>query len=130
MVVEVTSRRQLQELIRSARLLLLAVYDSGEPVSRYVSSLLDSVSTVLEPAVVVAKVDGRLVPDAISALKLDSATPPRLLFFVNGELVWEQIGVFEGNPVADKFAIRRGILLALRRRGLRPRDLGFSLALY
>ena len=59
-----------------------------------------------------------------------SPVPPRLQLYLGGELVWEQIGVFEGNMEADKFAIRRGILMALRRRGLRPRDLGMSLALY
>ncbi len=130
MVVELTSREQLEKLMSSARLLLLVVYDSGEPVSRYVSSLVDSISTVLEPTMVIVKLDARLLPELLSAIGVPSATPPRLRLYLNGELIWEQIGVFEGNMYADKFAIRRGILMALRRRGLKPRDLGLSLALY
>ena len=130
MVVEIRSREQLSRLMGSARLLFLVVYDSGEPVGRYVESLVDAVSRVFEPAIVVAKLDARMVPDTLEALGLGSASPPRLRLYLNGELVWEQVGVFEGNLYADKFAIRRGILLALRRRGLSPRDLGISLALY
>ncbi len=130
MVVELTSREQLESLLRSARLLLLVIYDSGDPVSRYLSSLVDSISAVLEPAVVIAKLDARTLPELLSAVGVPSASPPRLRLYLNGELLWEQIGVFEGNMYADKFAIRRGILMALRRRGLSPRDLGISLAIY
>jgi hypothetical protein len=108
----------------------VVVYDSGDPVSRYLSSLIDSISTVLEPAMVIAKLDARLLPELLDAIGVSSASPPRLRLYLNGELIWEQIGVFEGNPYADKFAIRRGILMALRKRGLRPRDLGLSLAIY
>ena len=111
-----------ERLIRENEIVLLGVFDSTSPIGRYVSSLLDDISYYVEPAILVVKVDTAFVgnkPGSSNAL-------PRLRLYYRGEQIWEQIGFFF-NPISDKHAIRRGVLYALRSRGLTPRSLGISL---
>ncbi len=111
-----------ERIIRENKIVLVGVFDSTNPMGRYISSLLDDISYYVEPAILVVKID------AASAERSPSLgdTLPRLRLYYKGEQIWEQIGFFF-NPMSDKHAIRRGILYALRSRGLTPRSLGISL---
>ncbi len=130
MVVEIKNRDELRELISKNKLVLIVLYDSSSPIGRYVASIADDVASVVEPVMLVAKADVRMVPDAPIELGLKKGASERLRLYIDGKLAWEQIGVFYGNPSADKYAIRRGILNALRSRNLSPAKLGLKLTIY
>ncbi len=125
MPVEVDSAEKLEELIRSKKLVLVAVYDSLTPQGKYVSGLVDSIAFTVEPGILIVKVDWREAPDLASRLAR-GRSESRLQLYLDGRLVWEQIGFFN-NLAADKYAIRRGILNTLREYGYTPRQLGIRL---
>ncbi|BEP17012.1 hypothetical protein PYJP_03640 [Pyrofollis japonicus] len=120
-MLELTTWDEVETVIKKSRIVLVAIYDSGNPMGRYISSLIDDISYYIEPAILVIKIDARTstIPEKIGSV-------PKLQLYYNGLRIWEQIGFFY-NPVSDKYAIRRGILYALRSRGLSPRNLGISL---
>ncbi len=122
MVEEVYERSRLEELIRASRLLLVLVYDSRSPYGRYLSGLVDDMARSLEPVIGVVRVDAAEAPDAARVV----GRPPRLALYIEGERVWEQIGFFY-SPQSDRYAIRRGLLNALRSRGLSPARLRIRL---
>jgi thioredoxin-like negative regulator of GroEL len=121
-MIEVESLEKLREVIASSKLVLVLIYDRFSPQSRYLSSLVDDLAYRIEPQILVVKVDTSEVPEAAREL----GEPPRLLLFIEGERVWQQIGFFY-NYYSDMYAIRRGILYALRSRNMTPRSLGIRL---
>jgi len=121
-MIEVESIEKLKEIITSSKLVLLLVYEKHSPQSRYLSSLVEDLAYRVEPQILVVKVDVSEVPEAVR----EYGEPPRLLLFIDGERVWQQIGFFY-NYYSDMYAIRRGILYALRSRNMTPRSLGIRL---
>lgn len=106
-----------------SRLVLVLVYDSRSPTGRYLSGLLDDIARSLEPVFAVVRVDAASAPGLASRL---ARSMPRLILFYEGSKLWEQIGFFY-SPGSDRYAIRRGLLQALRSRGLTPARLGVRL---
>ncbi len=125
MPVEVHSYEELIRITNSKKLVLVAIYDPLTPTGRYVSSLMDTLSLTFEPGIVIVKVDSRANPEIVERLA-PSSREPRLVLFLDGKPIWEQIGFFT-NIAADKYAIRRGILNALKQHGLTPKRLGIRL---
>jgi len=123
MPVTVTSMSELRELISTSELLLLMVYDSSRPDGRYLLGLMEDIARVLSPPFTTACVDAANTPSLARSV---ASSIPRIMLFFRGKKVWEQIGFFY-NSSSDKYAIRRGILLALRNRGYKPSDLGLRL---
>jgi len=123
MVYEAGNVEEVQALLRRTRLALLLVYDSGAPQGRYLAGLIDDIAWWLEPVFAVVRLD---VSRAPGALQQFGESHPRLILFLEGRRVWEQIGFFY-NSSSDRAAIRRGLLNALRRAGLRPSALGVRL---
>ncbi len=119
MVYEAAGLEDLLRVVKSSRLVLVLVYDSRSPSGRYLSGLLDDIARSLEPVFAVVRVDTAVD----SGVEEYTGKPPRLLLFVEGERVWQQIGFFY-TPQSDRYAIRRGLLRALRSRGLTPARLG------
>jgi len=121
-VIDARTWADAEKAVRENRIVLLAIFDSTTPMGRYISSLVDDVSYYLEPVILVVKID--LAHAGPGPMHNDLT--PRLRLYYMGKQIWEQIGFFF-NPVSDKHAIRRGILYALRSRGLSPSSLGISL---
>ncbi|MET1129258.1 MAG: thioredoxin family protein [Thermoproteota archaeon] len=122
-MIEVSTEEQLNELIRSSKVALILLYNSRDPQSRYVASIVEDIARLVEPAISTAVVDEADQPGIVQKY---ARTVPRLLLFIDGEKVWEQIGFFY-TPSHDKYAIRRGILRALKSRGLTPSALSIRL---
>jgi thiol-disulfide isomerase/thioredoxin len=121
-MIEVESLEKLKNIINSSKLVLLLIYDKYSPQSRYISSLIEDLAYKVEPQILVVKADVTEVPEVAK----EYGEPPRLLLFIEGERVWQQIGFFY-NYYSDIYAIRRGILYALRSRNMTPRSLGIRL---
>ncbi|ABM80767.1 hypothetical protein [Hyperthermus butylicus] len=121
-MLEVETLEELRKTIEAHRLVLILVYDSQSPHGRYLASLLDDFAFKVEPVIRVVKVDAALVRDVEKEL----GSPPRLLLYLEGKRIWEQLGFFY-NYSSDIYAIRRGILYALRRYNITPQSLGISL---
>ncbi len=114
---------RLREIVQNNEFVLVLIYDSRIPKSRYLSELIDDISYSLKPVIHVVKVDKANVPQFVEKY---APTLPRLLLFYRGSKIWEQIGFFY-NPISDKKAIRRGLLHALRSQGYTPSSLGIRL---
>lgn len=122
MVLDVIDEQELERIMQRSRYVLVLVYSSAAPQGRYLSGLVDSIARSLEPVVAVVKLDSVYAPWAEDLL----GSAPRLVFFKEGRKVWEQIGFFY-ESTSDRFAIRRGLLYALRARGLSPSKIGIKL---
>ncbi len=106
----------LDRILGRRELVLLLVYDSRTPIGKYASGLADSIAYTIEPMISLAKMDisrDRALEEAYA-----NTSTPRFQLFYNGRVIWEQIGLFMSYG-SDKYAIRRGILRALRRYNLR-----------
>ncbi|MET1101243.1 MAG: thioredoxin family protein [Pyrodictiaceae archaeon] len=125
MVINATSLEEVKKIIDSSKLVLLLAYDSRAPNGRYISGLIDDIAYTIEPVVSVIKVDVSDNDEILEHLSIRSI--PRLRLYLNGRIIWEQIGFFM-NYSSDKYAIRRGMLKALRNYGLKPRSLGLRLS--
>ncbi len=121
-MIEVSDPERLREIISSSKLVLVLLYEKLSPQSRYLSSLVEDLAYKIEPQILVVKVD---VSEAREVSE-EYGSPPRLILFIDGERVWQQIGFFY-NYYSDMYAIRRGILYALRSRNMTPRTLGIRL---
>ncbi|KSW11928.1 hypothetical protein CF15_03800 [Pyrodictium occultum] len=122
-MLEVQAPNELEELIRSTRILLVLFYDSRSPNGRYLAGIVEDIARAVEPVIAVARVDAATLPGVVRRY---ARSVPRLQLYFDGEKVWEQIGFFY-NSASDRYAIRRGILYALRSRNTSPSRLGISL---
>lgn len=123
MVRQVSSEEDLHNTILKSRLVIVAVYDSRGSSGRYISRLVEDLGKKLEPVFSVVIVD---VADSPLLAKTLARDYPRLLLYIDGEKVWEQLGFFYVSS-SDRYAIRRGILMALRSKGIKPSSLGVNL---
>ncbi len=125
MVYHVSSNNELQELLGRRALVLLLIYSSQTPVGRYASGLADTLARTIEPVISLAKMD--ISDDVKLSSEYNVAhTDPIFRLYYQGKLLWEQIGLFM-NYGGDKYAIRRGILRALRKKGITPSSIGLRL---
>ena len=122
-VLQLRDRGELARLLSSSKVVLVAVVDSRSPHGRYVAGLLEDVDRSVGHVIPVASIDAAEVP---SLAREAGGPPPRLMLYIEGSKVWEQIGFFY-SASSDRYAIRRGMLMALRRRGLSPARLGVRL---
>ena len=121
-MLEVETLEELRKTIEANRLVLILIYTSQSPQGRYLASLLEDFAFKVEPVIRVVKADTALV----RGVEEEFGSPPRLLLYLEGKRIWEQLGFFY-NYSSDMYAIRRGILSAPRRHDLTPRSLGISL---
>jgi len=122
-MLEVKALDEFKNLIESARIVLALFYDSRSPTGRYLASVMEDIAYAVEPIIAVARVDAATAPSVVNHY---ASSIPRLQLYFEGEKIWEQIGFFY-NYQSDKYAIRRGILYALRSRNTSPAKLGLSL---
>ena len=120
---EIKSLDEFKSLLESVRIVLVLFYDSRSPTGRYLAGIIEDIAFVVEPIIAVARVDAATTPAVVNRYV---SSVPRLQLYFEGEKIWEQIGFFY-NYQSDKYAIRRGILYALRSRNISPAKLGLSL---
>lgn len=123
MVKQVSEKEELLSILSKSRLAIVVIYDSRDVAGRYISGLIEDLSRSLEPVFSILVVDAAVSPLLARAL---AKSYPRLLLYIDGKKVWEQIGFFYTSS-NDRYAIRRGILMALRNRGIKLSTLGVRL---
>jgi|GEM_PF-3735571 len=123
-VNEICDAEKLRAFIASNKLTLVFLYERNRRGGEYLSRLVEHIAWRLEPAIRVVHVDVGCAKE----LEDMFGSAPRVALFIDGVKTWEQIGFFYSSTV-DKKAISRGILHALRSRGLKPSQLGLRLDL-
>ncbi len=122
-VLQLRKPEELARLLSSSRVVLVAIVDSRSPHGRYIAGVLEDIDRSVGHVIPIASID---VAEAPGLARSVGGAPPRLLLYVDGSKVWEQIGFFYSSQ-SDRYAIRRGMLMALRSRGLTPARLGVKL---
>ena len=110
---EVRSKKELDEIIKTHRAVLVEFRDHNKFESRYMTRILESLASVITRDIELVYIDVSRNDEV--ARELDET--PTLRLYVNGRLVWEQEGCLL-NEEADKLAIRRGIRDTSKRLGL------------
>ncbi len=123
MVKQVSEKEELSSILSKSKLTIIVVYDSRDVTGRYISGIIEDLSRSLEPVFSILVVDAAISPLLARTL---AKSYPRLLLYIDGRKVWEQIGFFYTGS-NDRYAIRRGILMALRSKGIRLSALGVKL---
>ncbi len=123
MVKQISEKEELLSILSKSRLAIVVIYDSRDVAGRYISGLIEDLSRSLEPVFSILVVDAAMSPLLARTL---AKSYPRLLLYIDGKKVWEQIGFFYTSS-NDRYAIRRGLLMALRSRGIKPSTLGVRL---
>ncbi len=123
MVKQISEKEELSSILSRSKLAIIVVYDSRDVTGRYISGIIEDLSKSLEPVFSILVVDAAISPLLARTL---AKSYPRLLLYIDGRKVWEQIGFFYTSS-NDRYAIRRGILMALRSKGIRLSALGVKL---
>lgn len=113
---EIRSKRELEELVRSCRAVLVEFRDHTTFEGRYFTRVLESLASVIAHDIELAYID--VTKRRELASNVDRT--PALRLYVEGRVVWEQEGCLL-NEEADKMAIRRGIRDTSKKLGLRLR---------
>ena len=113
--------QEFENVLRKKRVVLALYYREGERYSLYVRELAESLKSNIEPSIPILLVDVNRLGEVRD--KYGVTTVPRLQLFLDGNVVWEQLGVL-GTISADKEAIRFGIRESLKRQGYSLKELG------
>jgi len=116
-----SSIQEFEGMLKKKRVVLALYYREGEPHSTYIRELAESLKLNIEPSIPILLVDVSRLEEVRD--KYGVTTVPRLQLFLDGNVVWEQLGVL-GTISADKEAIRFGIRESLRKQGYTLKDLG------
>ncbi len=115
MVVYVRSKDELENLIRSSRIVLVVYVDRSEE-SRSLGYAAKMFERLREPIITVAVIDVVEVLD--KRLLAEIKDVPQVKLYVNGEIVFEQKGGM-GYYQKDFIVLKEGIKSVLTGRGIR-----------
>lgn len=121
MPFEPSNIQEFEDLLRKKRVVLALYYRERGHHSTYIRRLAESLKSNIEPSIPILLVDVDCLGEVRD--RYGVSTVPRLQLFLDGSVVWEQLGVL-GTISADKEAIRFGIRESLRKQGYSLKDLG------
>ncbi|HIC98743.1 MAG TPA: thioredoxin [Pyrodictiaceae archaeon] len=116
-----SSIQEFENMLKKKRVVLALYYREKEHHSIYIRRLAESLKSNIEPSIPILLVDVDRLEEVCN--RYGVASVPRLQLFLDGNVVWEQLGVL-GTISADKEAIRFGIRESLRKQGYSLKDLG------
>jgi len=112
-LIEISSRDDFIRAIKANKVVIVEYFDPDNENSKKFYLTIKDVERHVDPSILVARINIRKIPELSKGVH----TLPCIRVFLDGEVVFEQQGVF-GKRDLDLMVLRRGIRSVLRSRNV------------